>query len=280
MAIVTNPFQLGRQKRLRRSDAVRYEDVVLLGGANARDAGNQVTATPSISPSPSITSTNSNIPSSTPTSTLTSTQLITQTPTPSLTLGASPTPTSSITASLTPSPTPTNTPLLYPLELTANGTLLDLSIFSPDGYLDTIYFNYLQGEGSNLPAIPPMRIYIDGEYRVQVDFDSTRIGTQFSFVPENLPFIFHSSQPLRIPTNRHIFTGLFALGNVYFSSGATPTPTTSNTPTNTPTPQETPTSTPSVTPTSSYDNEFIYTESPEYDQVVSIINNSNSEVIS
>jgi hypothetical protein len=38
--------------------------------------------------------------------------------------------------------------------------------------------------------------------------------------------------------------------------------------------------TPTPTPTSSYDNEFIYTESPEYDQVVSIINNSNSEVIS
>jgi len=275
MAIISNPFQLDRQKRLRRKDAVRYEDVVLLGGANARDAGNPITPTPTISLTPSITPsiTPSNpetltptptiIPSPTPTntstSTVTPTQTITQTPTPSLTLGASPTPTASVTASLTPSPTPTNTPLSYPLELTANGTLLDVFIFSPDGHKDTIYFNYLQGGGSSLPAIPPMRVYIDGEYRTQVDFDSTRIGTQFSYVPENSPFI-NSTVPLQLPTNRILYTGNFTLGNIFFSSGATPTPTPTATITNSPTPnitttpQATPSNTPSnsVTPTSTF----------------------------
>ena len=110
MAIVTNPFQLGRQKRLRRTDAIRYEDIVRLGGANARDQQIPVTPTPSVTP------TNTETPTCTPSLTQTITPTITQTPTPSVTIGATPTTTTTQTPTFTPTPsqtntqTPTNTP--------------------------------------------------------------------------------------------------------------------------------------------------------------------------
>ena len=110
MAIVTNPFQLARQKRLRLKEAVRYEDIIRLGGANARDLQVPVTPTSSVTPTNTNTPTNEPIFTPTPTNTITPTV----TPTPSITSSVTPTPSITSSVTLTPTNTVTRTPAITP----------------------------------------------------------------------------------------------------------------------------------------------------------------------
>jgi hypothetical protein len=105
-------------------------------------------------------------------------------------------------------------------------------MFSENNYQDKFYFSNT-GQGG-LPSIPPMRIWVDGAARIQIDFTGARIGSPFGYSLSNFSY------------NYPQFFGVFTAGNVYFSTGVTPTPT--GTPTRTPTLTPTNTLPPGVTP--------------------------------
>jgi hypothetical protein len=79
-----------------------------------------------------------------------------------------------------------------------------------------------------------MRIWVDGAARIQIDFTAARIGSPFGYSLSNFGYDYPQ------------FLGVFTAGNVYFSTGVTPTPT--GTPTRTPTLTPTNTLPPGVTP--------------------------------
>jgi len=211
-----------------------------------------VTPTKTTTPTPQETITATPTPTGTPTVTPTTTN----TPTPSLTIGAtptvtpsqsatpevSPTPTSTPgptdtpqptgTPTGTPGPTPTVTPNPFNYNVTGNNTTDDITMFSENNYQDKFYFSNT-GQGG-LPAIPPMRIWVDGAARIQIDFTAARIGSPFGYSLSNFGYDYPQ------------FLGVFTAGNVYFSTGVTPTPT--GTPTRTPTLTPTNTLPPGVTP--------------------------------
>lgn len=141
------------------------------------------TNTPTMTRTPTVTPTNTLTPSVTPTNTITPTFTPTLTPTPTQTM----TPTTPYTtATSTPSHTPTATPNPFQYTIIANDsptpdTLEGVSIFSPL-YKDRFYFS--GADPGIIPAIPPMRIYVDGIYRCQIDFLILRGGQGFGFSTE------------------------------------------------------------------------------------------------
>lgn len=138
------------------------------------------TLTPTNTQTPSVTPTNTLTPSVTPTNTLTPTFTPTATPTPTQTM----TPTSPFTtATRTPTQTPTSTPNPFQYTIIANDppnpdTLEGVSIYSPL-YKDRFYFS--GPDPGIIPVIPPLRIYVDGIYRCQIDFLLLRAGQSFGF---------------------------------------------------------------------------------------------------
>jgi len=164
-------------------------------------------------------------PSNTATPPATGTPEPTQTQTPSLTQTGTPNITPSVTPSVTPNP--------FSYFVLGNNTTDDVSMFSENNVQDIFYFNGI-GTGG-LPAIPPMRIWLDGQAHVQIDFEGARTGQPFGYSLEG----WNNSYPQ--------FFGTFTPGNVYFSTGVTPTPT--KTPTQTPTPTGIPGTTATPTPT-------------------------------
>jgi hypothetical protein len=191
------------------------------------------TLTIGVTPSETPSETRSETPTQTPTPSNSPTPIATSTLTPSPT--NTPTSSQTSTPSITPSITPSTTPNPFSYCVEGNNTVEDISLFSAENYLDSFCFNGVSTGG--LPAIPPMRIWVDGRARIQVDFESTRISQPFGYSLQG----FNKSYPQ--------FFSTFIAGNVYFNTGATPTPT--QTPTQTLTPTRIPGITPTATSTAS-----------------------------
>lgn len=197
-----------------------------------------ITATPTSTSTPAVTPTTTNTP--TPSLTIGATPTVTPSqsatpevsPTPTETSGPTGTPEPTSTPTLTPTVTPTVTPNPFNYNVIGNNTTDDITMFSENDYQDKFYFNNT-GQGG-LPAIPPMRIWVDGAARIQIDFTGARIGSPFGYSLSNFGYDYPQ------------FFGVFTAGNVYFSTGVTPTPT--GTPTRTPTLTPTNTLPPGVTP--------------------------------
>jgi hypothetical protein len=264
---------LNRTKQIQLKKYLSAKSVISKGGISIGDLY--------VPPSTSI-SNPTPIPSST----------ITQTPTPTVTLSgnpATPTPTQTPTITHTPTVTPTvtltvtQTPTITPTltqtpDVTPASTPPPSNIFNVTHYSGKYIINGVENPSLNLTRgieyifnlnalnhpfwiKTTQTIGTSDQYNTGVTNNGTQTGQIRFNVPCDAPSIlyyncqYHSS-----------------MRGVLDISGTCSTPTPTITPT------ITQTSTP--TPTPSYDNEFIYTESPEYDQVVSILNNSNSEVIS
>ena len=197
-----------------------------------------ITATPTSTSTPAVTPTTTNTP--TPSLTIGATPSVTPSqsatpavsPTPTETPGPTGTPEPTSTPTLTPTVTPTVTPNPFNYNVIGNNTTDDVTMFSENDYQDKFYFSNT-GQGG-LPSIPPMRIWVDGAARIQIDFTGARIGSPFGYSLSNFDY------------NYPQFFGVFTAGNVYFSTGVTPTPT--GTPTRTPTLTPTNTLPPGVTP--------------------------------
>lgn len=167
-------------------------------------------ATPTATATPTNTPTNTQTPSNTPTFTPTPTNTPSNTVTPTFTPTNSNTPTQTPTPTVafnTPTPTPSITPSITPnpfqYAIYSNNPLLPdsiegVSIYSPT-YQDRFYFSGI--DPGIIPVTPPMRIYVDGIYRCQIDFLLLRQGQPFGY----------STQEWTGPNPQ--FFGTFSVGN-------------------------------------------------------------------
>lgn len=167
-------------------------------------------ATPTATPTPTVTPTNTMTPTNTPTNTITpsNTPTVTRTPSNTPTNTFTPTPTMTPTIAFsTPTPTPTLTPSITPNPFTyiiaSNDPVIPsdiegVSIYSPF-YNDRFYFSGL--DPGIIPVTPPIRIFVNGIYRVQIDFLLLRAGQPFGY----------STQEWTGPNPQ--FFGTFTIGN-------------------------------------------------------------------